>query len=416
MKLSDNLSALFVNIADMLTRSVTEIQIALQAVMSQAPGNIPQQTQDDIQQVCKSVATLQKGIDRFKTKELPELIQDATGIKNKLSVIRHDLRTPMNAIKGYGEIILEDLAGNGHPQLIENFSKVIQLSDQILANIIALNEAECIPNENLELIHQENPVLSENFIETATHDYSLDIATNVTRNSQDTLSTRATYLSPHQQNDTFGVLIPAQNVVGNFYHFYNLNKCQLGCCIGNVSDHSTNEALLKSVPQTIVNTLATADSSYDLVLSVRVANDLLIEMNDPLIFVTLIAAIFDPVTQTLYLVNAGHCEPLLVKQNGNIIELPGNGDHALGIVANMSYTESTYQIESGDTLFLYTNGLINVTNQKGETFGKEQLKKALSSCIGMSAKSTLSKLIVEVIKFSDQATLCEDLTGVVIKF
>jgi sigma-B regulation protein RsbU (phosphoserine phosphatase) len=116
-------------------------------------------------------------------------------------------------------------------------------------------------------------------------------------------------------------------------------------------------------------------------------------------------------------VNAGHGATILVRADGNRIQRLTDGGPILGCLLDARYSAGEIQISHDDTLVLYTDGVSEAPNKKGEEFGDERLVGILSDGHNSRAASLCERIGHEVNEFSGpQATLHDDRTLLVVRF
>jgi len=132
-------------------------------------------------------------------------------------------------------------------------------------------------------------------------------------------------------------------------------------------------------------------------------------------FVTLFYAILDAKKKRLRYVNAGHNPPLLLKQQkGNTVLLKSKGI-ALGVIEDIELEEEEIQLEKGDLITLFTDGVTEAINQKEEQFGQQRLLTLIEENRGLSACEIISKIEAEVTAFSGGQPQFDDITLMIIK-
>ncbi len=167
---------------------------------------------------------------------------------------------------------------------------------------------------------------------------------------------------------------PALVVSGDFYDFISLPDRRLGIVVGDVTGKGVPAALIMAVTHSMLRTAAELYASPAAILQ-RV-NDLLVEQLEPLMFVTCCFCILDPVHGSLIYANAGHLPPYL-QTTQDAVELRATG-LPLGLMPGISYDEKAAQLQPGDNLILYSDGLVEAHNPRGEMFGFPRLREALS--------------------------------------
>ncbi|MBQ7503457.1 SpoIIE family protein phosphatase [bacterium] len=174
---------------------------------------------------------------------------------------------------------------------------------------------------------------------------------------------------------------PAQEVGGDFYDYFRISDSLYGVMIADVSEHGIPAALLMMTAKTAIHdAVLSGDSLERCVESVNIS---LCENNATGMFVTAFVGIMNVASGEFKFVNAGHCRPILYK-NGRWQEIKVNSCFVLGGLDNLSYASQSWQLEPGDKVFLYTDGVTEALNEDGEFFGAEGLLKVLNGEKGRS--------------------------------
>ena len=168
---------------------------------------------------------------------------------------------------------------------------------------------------------------------------------------------------------------PARWVGGDFYDFFELEDGRLGIVVGDATGHGVPAALVMASARSMLRAVAQA-SAYS-------PGDALRRVNDPLatdipsnMFVTCFYAILDPKNGSLTYANAGHDLPYL-HRNGGVEELRARG-MPLGLMPGMGYEEKQTILEAGQAALLYSDGLVEAHDPKGEMFGFPRLRALVS--------------------------------------
>jgi predicted ester cyclase len=166
---------------------------------------------------------------------------------------------------------------------------------------------------------------------------------------------------------------PAREVGGDFYDFFELRDGRLGLVVGDATGKSVPAALVMASARSMLRAVAQASEySPGDVLS-RVNDSLVIDI-PPNMFVTCLYAILDPNSGGLTYANAGHDLPYL-HRNGAAEELRARG-MPLGLMPRMSYEEKETTLQAGEAALLYSDGLVEAHDPKGEMFGFPRLRGA----------------------------------------
>ena len=170
-------------------------------------------------------------------------------------------------------------------------------------------------------------------------------------------------------------MTPAQDVGGDFYDVFHLPDSRVGVVMADVSGKGVPAALFMMVSRTLVKGHAVSALGPGEVLT-RI-NNLLVEDNESAMFVTLLYGVLDAEGKFTY-ANAGHCAPYLVRPGGEPREMPLTAGIALGVAPDFAYGEDTVALQSGDSVFLYTDGVPEAERDDKVLFENERLEKALS--------------------------------------
>jgi sigma-B regulation protein RsbU (phosphoserine phosphatase) len=169
------------------------------------------------------------------------------------------------------------------------------------------------------------------------------------------------------------VLRPVRETSGDFYDFISLADGRVGLVIADVADKGMAAALYMALSRTLIRALASRYSARP-DLALRAANERILADTGASSFVTVFYGVLEPTTGTLAYCNAGHHPPYrLSRALGDSPEvLPGRGT-ALGVVKDPGLGYSTVQLDPGDALLLYTDGIVDALNQRGERFGTDRM-------------------------------------------
>jgi sigma-B regulation protein RsbU (phosphoserine phosphatase) len=206
---------------------------------------------------------------------------------------------------------------------------------------------------------------------------------------------------------------------GDYYDFFPLANGEWGIFIADVSGHGTPAAVLMAITHAIAHAQPGTHTP---------PMDLLMHLNSHLVrsytrggtFVTAFYAVFNPAARTLTYSAAGHNPPRL-QRDDNIIALDQTGGLPLGILNDQTYGQATVQLEPGDLLLLYTDGITEAMgpiDESGsrELFGTGRLDEFLLTCgRHLSADDCIKKIRSSVEAFSDDAIPRDDQTLVAVR-
>jgi sigma-B regulation protein RsbU (phosphoserine phosphatase) len=200
--------------------------------------------------------------------------------------------------------------------------------------------------------------------------------------------------------------VPMTSVAGDFYDFIVAEEKRAGLLIADVSGHGVPAALIASMVK------LTATSQRDRATD---PSSLLSAMNAALCgntqqqFVTAAYVHLDSEAQEFRYSAAGH-PPMLLLRNGNVIAVAENG-LMLAAFDFATYSTAAHNLEPGDRLLLYTDGIIEAASSSGEFFGEESLRKLLRQTAGIDAGQAADRIVAAVQQWS--ASQDDDLTVLV---
>lgn len=209
-------------------------------------------------------------------------------------------------------------------------------------------------------------------------------------------------------------LKPARQTSGDFYDLIPLPNGRLGLLVADVVDKGVGAALFMVLSWILVRTYAVEQPTRpDLVLSA--VNRRLLAETDTGQFVTIFYGILDPVTGTLTYCNAGHPLPLHynAQHSSNARPLSTTG-MALGIVDTQPWAQATVQLDPGDVLVLYSDGVTDAKNEEGEFFGTERLQAAVQASLGLPAEAIKEALLAKIQAFAGEAIPFDDVTLMIV--
>jgi sigma-B regulation protein RsbU (phosphoserine phosphatase) len=166
-------------------------------------------------------------------------------------------------------------------------------------------------------------------------------------------------------------MVPAREVGGDFYDFFQLAPGRFGLVVGDVSGKGVPAALFMAIARTLVR--AAARYEPDPARCIAIVNEVLAEDNEQMMFVTLFYAVLDADAHRLTYVNAGHNPPLLLGPGGAARFLPLTGDMAVAVMDGLDFRSLTLEIAPAETLLVYTDGLTEAFDPDFALFGETRL-------------------------------------------
>jgi serine phosphatase RsbU (regulator of sigma subunit)/predicted ester cyclase len=168
---------------------------------------------------------------------------------------------------------------------------------------------------------------------------------------------------------------PAREVGGDFYEFFELDAGKVGLAVGDATGKGIPAALAVTATSSMLRAVA-RDSGYSPGEVLERINETLLARIPLNMFVTCFYAVLEPKSATLTYANAGHDLPYL-RRGGDAEELRARG-MPLGLMAGMSYEEKEIELDYGEGVLFYTDGLVEAHDPKGEMFGFPRLRKLIA--------------------------------------
>ena len=214
--------------------------------------------------------------------------------------------------------------------------------------------------------------------------------------------------------DIYASMDAAKDVGGDFYDFFRIDDDRIALVIADVCGKGIPAALFMAVSRTIIHSKGMQGVSAAECL--KVSNQLLANSSVNYMFVTVFYAIFNTKTGLVTYSNAGHNPPHILRADGTTEQLPMDGQFMVGIFVDEEYTDKTLQLEHGDTLVMFTDGVTEATDSSSKEFGTGRLDSILRS----QESGVRSQEIVEAVKagiadYVGDAEQSDDITLLVVK-
>jgi sigma-B regulation protein RsbU (phosphoserine phosphatase) len=209
-------------------------------------------------------------------------------------------------------------------------------------------------------------------------------------------------------------LVPAGETSGDFYDFIPLPDGRLGILVADVSGKGLGPALYMTLCRTLVRVFASEHRDRpDIVLQAvneRVMSDVKSDF-----FATTFYGILDPASGLLTYCNAGHLPPYLFRSPGGAgrDQLPTTGI-PIGVMAGEHWERKAVQVNPGDLMVLYSDGVTDAENPAGDWFGKERMLAAVETNADQGAAQVHHAILDAVATFVAGGRRTDDLTLVVL--
>ena len=305
-----------------------------------------------------------------------QAVHPVNRIQKYVGVYREE-KNSARVLKGLGKIHLRNELG----ALSEGISDMVVSIDQYLSEIQTItSEREKIAAE-------------------------LSVATKI---QAEMLPSTFPAFPERKEFDLYATMNPAKDVGGDFYDFFLIDDDHLGLVIADVSGKGVPAALFMVNSKTRIQNQAILGKSPSEILTT--VNDQLAQNNDSGFFVTVWIAIIDLKTGKGVAANAGHEHPVIRRANGAYETVVYKHSFVVGAMEGARFKEHEFELQPGDRLFVYTDGVPEATNAKEEQFGIDRMLASLNS----HGEDTLQELLPDVKKdidtFVGDAFQFDDLT------
>ncbi len=208
--------------------------------------------------------------------------------------------------------------------------------------------------------------------------------------------------------DIYATMTPAKEVGGDFYDFFLIDDDHLAMVMADVSGKGVPAALFMVIAKTLLKNVTQTGLSPKDVLE-KVNNQLCIN-NEAEMFVTVWLGILEISTGKLICANAGHEYPVFKKAKGDYEFIKDKHGFVLAGMEGSHYKEYELQIEPGDMLFLYTDGVVEATNANNELYGNHRMLDALNRNKDVSCEVLLHRMKEDIDAFVGEAPQFDDIT------
>jgi sigma-B regulation protein RsbU (phosphoserine phosphatase) len=275
------------------------------------------------------------------------------------------------------------------------------------------DEIDAFTSEDLDLIRTfgtqaaisiERARLHRELVEKRRLEHELELARSIQRTF---LPERVPEISGY---DLSAINLPSEEVSGDYYDIIRVTEDQYGIVVADVFG--------KGIPASLVmasfraSLLAEIRNNYSIGTIMAKVNRLIWESVEPERCVTACYGVLDARAKVLTYSNAGHFYPLILR-GGEALHLD-RGGMILGVLPDTEYEEGRIDLESGDLLLFFTDGLTEAESPDGERFGEGRLIDIARSSIGLSCEDIVKRIHESISGFSDDK-LIDDFTLIAMK-
>ena len=214
--------------------------------------------------------------------------------------------------------------------------------------------------------------------------------------------------------DIYATMQPAKEVGGDFYDFFMVDDAHLAIVMADVSGKGVPAALFMVIGKTLIKDHTTPDTDLGDVFSE--VNNVLCESNSEGLFITAFEGVLNLKTGEFRFVNAGHEPPFITHAGGLFVPHKIRPGFVLAGMEGIRYKSGSLQIEPGDKIFQYTDGVTEATDAQNNLYGMERLTSVLNSNIDKSPDDILPAVKKDIDQFVGDAPQFDDITMLCLEF
>lgn len=215
--------------------------------------------------------------------------------------------------------------------------------------------------------------------------------------------------------DVFAKLIPAREVGGDFYDFYFIDEENFCFVVGDVSGKGVPAALFMAVTKALIKAAASNERSTARILTL--VNNEISKENENYMFITVFLAILNTTTGYLVYTNAGHNPPFILRHGtGNLQKLSDMHGVVIGAMEGVEYKETVLQLNRGDVVFAYTDGVTEAQDQRGKLYSEKRLSDLLKAYQFAGCKEMVHYAVDDIMKYENGAEHADDITVLSLHF
>ena len=213
--------------------------------------------------------------------------------------------------------------------------------------------------------------------------------------------------------DLYASMGAAKDIGGDFYDFFRIDDDHIALVIADVCGKGIPAALFMAVSHTIIRSKGMLGCSAAECMAE--SNHLLAAYSVGNMFVTVFYAIYNTKTGLVSYCNAGHNPPHLLRQDGTVSELPLSKNTIVGVFDNLDYQEDTLQMEHGDTLVMFTDGVTEAADAEFNEFGAERMDNILRQQAHANSREMVEAVKTGIREFVGEAEQSDDITIMAVK-
>ncbi len=214
--------------------------------------------------------------------------------------------------------------------------------------------------------------------------------------------------------DLYASMKPAKEVGGDFYDFFLIDDDHIGLVMADVSGKGVPAALFMVIAKTLIKNRAQMGGGPGEIL--EYVNDQLCEGNEAELFVTVWLAILEISTGRGLAANAGHEHPVIRRANGAYEPVIYRHSPAVATMEGLRFKEHSFELQPGDTLFVYTDGVTEATDANNALFGMDRMLAALNAALEAGPEALIRGVHGAIDRFVGRAPQFDDVTMLALRY
>lgn len=251
-----------------------------------------------------------------------------------------------------------------------------------------------------------------NFEEEVTQRQRTENELKVARQVQLSVLPKITSLFKNRGIELFAKLLPAKDVAGDYYDFFFIGKDRLVLIMGDVSGKGISASFYMAVTKRTLRNTCISEPD-DPAKAIYLANNILCSYNLNK-FVTLFLIYYDLNTGEIIYANGGHNEAVNLKSNGTVDIFGCLNNTALGCFPDLPFVNATYKLNKDDTLFLYTDGIVEANKEDENFYGMDRFTDLLIKNRDESIEK-ICKIVIQDVHVFEAGGQFDDITILAIR-
>ena len=214
--------------------------------------------------------------------------------------------------------------------------------------------------------------------------------------------------------DLAGDCLPSGFVGGDYYDYIRMADGRTLLVVADVSGHNLASGMMMVEARAALRSLA-RNATDPVELFDSFATALYPDLSATEKFLTAVGLVLEAGSGRVEIVNAGHNDTLVRRRDGSIEPIP-SGDTIIGFLANPKHERSVVELQPGDAVLLFTDGITEAVGSDDEMYGEERLHGVFASCAGRTARESLRRVFDAVDGFQSAERFDDDVTAVVLAF